>query len=85
MPKPYALLLALLCTGCGPRAPSFLFLGSYFPSWLFGIAAGTIATVLLRLALIRVGIDDALPLRLLVYTGLAVIFAMMFAFTFSPR
>jgi len=83
--KPLALLLALACTGCGPRAPAFLFLGSYFPSWLFGIAAGTVAAVLLRFALIRAGIDDVLPLRLLVYTCLAVLFAMVFAFTFSPR
>lgn len=83
--RPALLLLAALCTGCSPRAPAFLFLDSYFPAWLFGIALGTALSVLVRLALIRAGIDDVLPLRLLFYTCLAVIFAMIFAFFFSPR
>lgn len=72
--------------GCSQgRAPSFLLFGSYFPSWLVGVAISIPLTLLVRWGLIRVGIDDVLPLRLLVYVCLGLIFTMMFAFLFSPR
>lgn len=79
-------LLGVLLTGCGePRAPSFLLFGSYFPSWLIGICVGIPVTFFIRWLLIRSGIDDVLPLRLFVYVCMALIFAMAFAYYFSPR
>ena len=79
-----ALLLAL--AGCAQsRAPSFLLFGSYFPSWMVGVAISIPLTLLVRWGLIRAGIDDVLPLRLFVYVCLGLIFTMMFAFLFSPR
>lgn len=75
-----------MLAGCSQgRAPSFLLFGSYFPSWLMGVAISIPLTLLVRWGLIRVGIDDVLPLRLLVYVCLGLIFTMMFAFLFSPR
>ncbi|MFT0533437.1 YtcA family lipoprotein [Castellaniella hirudinis] len=78
-------LTLLLSSGCTPRAPAFFLMGSYFPSWLVGIALGIPLAALVRLGLIRAGIDDHLPLRLLVYTCLAILFAMGFSFVFSPQ
>lgn len=80
------LLLPLLVAGCGaPRAPSFLILDSYFPTWLVGVAVAIPLTLACRYVLIRLGIDDELPLRLLVYVCLAICFTLAFAYFFSPR
>lgn len=81
----FTVLLSLLCSACATRAPSFLLLGSYFPSWLIGLVISIPLTVLVRLGLIKSGIDDVLPLRLFVYTCVTLIFTMIFAFVFSPR
>lgn len=80
------LLLPLLVAGCGaPRAPSFLIFDSYFPTWLVGVAVAIPLTLACRYVLIRLGVDDALPLRLLVYVCLAICFTLAFAYFFSPR
>ncbi|MGE4368780.1 MAG: YtcA family lipoprotein [Burkholderiaceae bacterium] len=80
------LLLAGALAGCaGPRAPSFLMFGSYFPAWLVGFAVGIPFTLLLRAVLVRCGLDQVMPLRLLVYTCITVAFAMAFAYSYSPR
>ncbi len=65
--------LSFLLTGCGgePPSPSMFFFGAYFPSWLLCVAGGIIGSVVLRAVFIRVGIDDQLPVRLLVYVCLA--------------
>lgn len=64
---------ALLLAGCGraPPSPSLFFFGAYFPSWLICVAGGIIGALVLRLVFIRTGIDDQLPVRLLVYVCLA--------------
>lgn len=67
------------------RAPSFLLFDSYFPSWLVGAFAAVPLTLAIRYALIRAGIDDALPLRLFVYVCMGILFTMAFAYYFSPR
>lgn len=80
------LLLPLLVAGCGsPQAPSFLIFDSYFPAWLVGVAVSIPLTLACRYVLIRLGIDDNLPLRLLVYVCLAICFTLAFAYFFSPR
>ncbi len=78
-------LITIFCSGCAARAPSFLLLGSYFPSWLIGLIISIPITALIRLGFIRSGIDDVLPLRLFTYTCMALIITMIFAFVFSPR
>ncbi|OCP02821.1 hypothetical protein BC374_12295 [Ensifer sp. LC13] len=70
---------ALSCTtmlaagGCarGPFAPSVVVFGSYFPAWLLCAALGIITTVVARLVLVHAGIDEHLPVPLLVYLSLA--------------
>jgi hypothetical protein len=53
------LLIALFvgATGCG-HAPSFNLLGSYFPAWLVCFPIAILLTVLLRLVLRRLLIED---------------------------
>jgi hypothetical protein len=48
--------LLLFLTGCS-SAPSRNILGSYFPSWMICALIGMGATVALRVALVKVGID----------------------------
>jgi len=63
--------LAPLTLGVGGCAPSLPLFGAYFPSWLLCAVIGISAALAIRVVLVRVGIDDALPLRLLVYVSLA--------------
>jgi len=73
-------------TGCSQgRAPSFLIFGSYFPAWLVGLAISIPLTVMIRAVLVRNGLDDALPLRLLVYSCLCLLLTLAFAYAFSPH
>ena len=76
-----------LLSGCslGAQAPDFLILNSYFPSWLIGAIAATPVAVAVRYGLIRLGVDDYLPLRFFVYLGLWLILALAFAYLYSPR
>lgn len=65
--------IILLSSGCtSGQAPSVFIFGSYFPSWLMNAFAGVIGSVLIRLVFIKIGVDDILPWRLLVYTCLAI-------------
>ncbi len=61
----------LLMTGCG-RAPSFELMGSFFPAWLFCLAAAIALTVISRALLSRY-VEIAWPV--LTYPCLAAIFA----------
>lgn len=84
--KILSLAPAVLLGACAQeRAPSFMILGSYFPAWLVGAALSIPVTLLLRWGLVRAGIDDALPMRLLVYVCIALVFTIAFAFAYSPR
>lgn len=66
-----------LCGCTRSQAPSFPLLGSYFPSWLVCAFIGVIAAVIARILFIRVGIDEVLPWRLLVYVCLALAVAFV--------
>ena len=58
--------------GCGFAAsPSLPFYGAYFPSWLLCAALGVLGYVLSAMLLIRLGIDEGIPMRTLVYIALA--------------
>ncbi len=64
---------ALALSGCGeaPPSPSMFFFGAYFPSWMLCVCIGIIGALIVRVVLVRVGIDDELPVRLLVYISFA--------------
>ena len=66
--------------GCGlMTSPSLPFYGAYFPSWLLCAVLGILASVLVRFLLIRLGIDEGIPFRTLVYIALACLVAFILA------
>jgi len=74
--------LPLLLGGCNAdRAPYVVLLNSYFPSWLACAVAGCIAALLMRVVLVRCGVDEHLPLRFLAYLSFAA--AVMFLLSLS--
>ncbi|MFW8565920.1 YtcA family lipoprotein [Orrella sp. 11846] len=79
-------IFSFLLSGCSfAQAPAFFMFGSYFPSWLVGSAVSILLVLPLRWILIRTGIDDALPLRLVFYVCLALIMAIGFSYLFSAQ
>lgn len=78
------LLLGL--QGCEFAAsPSLPFYGAYFPFWLVCAALGVVGSVLVRMLLIRLGVDDGMPFRTLVYIALACLIAFAIAATAFGR
>ncbi|WP_244117672.1 YtcA family lipoprotein [Burkholderia contaminans] len=74
VPARAVMLVGLLLAGCS-RAPSIVLFGAAFPDWLFCIAGGVFATVLVHLILGAtrwVVLLQPLPLS---YPGLTAIFA----------
>lgn len=70
--------VSFLLGGClAPRAPTIYLFGSYFPSWLLCGIIGIVGAAIVRLLCIRLGIDDVLPLRLLVYVCIALIITLL--------
>jgi hypothetical protein len=65
------LALCLLLSGCD-HAPSQNILGSFFPAWMLCASAGILVSVVIRLLLIKTGIDAFVPAKLPVYGGLAI-------------
>lgn len=58
----------LVLTGCVQvGAPAFTLVGSFIPYWMVCATIGLIVTIIVRIGLIKAGIDDVLPARLLVY------------------
>ncbi|MBS0849430.1 YtcA family lipoprotein [Citrobacter sp. JGM124] len=58
----------LVLTGCVQvGAPAFTLVGSFIPYWMVCAAIGLVITIIVRIFLIKIGIDDVLPARLLVY------------------
>lgn len=60
---------AALVTACS-RSPSRNILGSYFPTWMLCALIGLLGVVLVRVVLIRTGVDSELPVPVLVYLSL---------------
>ena len=65
------LYLLLALSACN-RAPSQNILGSYFPAWMLCAAIGIVLTVIAYNIFVRTGIDEFIPLKLLVYICLAI-------------
>lgn len=70
------LTLPAAACGEGAHAPSVPVFGSFFPLWLLASCLGVLGTVVLRLAFIRVGIDDHLPAPALVYLCAAILLSV---------
>ena len=66
----------LFLSGC-QRAPSVDILGSFFPIWIFCITLGIILAVIAWRVFIKVGIEDNLGPRALVYPSLSLLFAFL--------
>ncbi|WP_219760791.1 YtcA family lipoprotein [Neoroseomonas alba] len=76
----------LALPGCqASLSPSVPLFGAYFPSWLICLAGGIIGAVVLRVLFIRIGLDEVLPLRLLVYACLAAAIGLLLALTLYGR
>ncbi|WP_353062140.1 YtcA family lipoprotein [Tunturiibacter psychrotolerans] len=67
-----SMLTSLLLTGCG-RAPTFDVVGSFFPAWLFCLAASILLTVLTRWLFQRLRV--AVAPQILIYPSLTAAFA----------
>ena len=65
---PLILFGTMLFTGCS-RAPAIDILGSFFPAWLVCFIVAVALTAIVRLVLLRLHIQLAVPI--LVYPGLA--------------
>ncbi|WP_244643049.1 YtcA family lipoprotein [Camelimonas fluminis] len=77
--------LAGLLAGCAPvssslGAPAIPLFDAYFPAWLLCAFVGVIGAVLVRVAFIRIGLDDMFPVRLPVYVAVAVIIGLLVSF-----
>lgn len=53
-------------------SPVIPFFGAYFPSWIACSLIGIFGAVILRLVFIKIGLDDVMPLRVIVYLFLAI-------------
>ncbi|HEY1986869.1 MAG TPA: YtcA family lipoprotein [Terracidiphilus sp.] len=69
-----AALLATALTGCS-RAPTFNFLGSFFPSWLICLVAGIVLAAIAGRIFARFALDKEILWPVVVYPCLALFFA----------
>lgn len=77
-----ATLASCEAAGSGPVIP---LLGAYFPSWIASALIGIIATVILRLIFIKIGLDEIMPLRVVVYLFLAIAIGLGTSLLFFGR
>lgn len=66
-------------------SPELPFYGAYFPSWLISATLGILGSALVRSLLIRLGVDEGMPLRTLVYIALACWIAFAISAKFFGR
>ena len=65
-------------------APSVDLFGSFFPIWMVCVAAAAVLTLAARFLLIRLGLDDQLGPRLIVYPSMVTLFACTIWLVFFP-
>lgn len=76
--KTWLLCLAVLgCEGCS-RAPSIEIVGTFFPAWMFCIAAALVITGLIRMALARRKLEQKFVPLVIFYPGLVVAVSCLF-------
>lgn len=72
------LLAAVPLAGCvSSGAPAVPLLGAFFPSWLLSMLAGVAVAIVARVVFVKIGLDDTLPARLLVYLAIATIAGLL--------
>lgn len=71
-----AMVAASAAQAADPAAPSIVVFGSYFPAWIVCAVVGVVGAVIARFILARLGVDEFLPLRLVVYLCLAIVFGL---------
>jgi hypothetical protein len=60
-------------SSCSLRgAPSYSLFGAFFPAWLLCGTIGALGSIGLRSFVIAMGLEDAMPFKLLVYVAFAV-------------
>ena len=57
-------------------APSLTMFGAFFPAWLVCAIVGIVSCLVLRALIIALRFDDAIPLKLFVYTAFAILVAL---------
>ena len=57
--------------------PQINIIGSFFPSWMLCVLIGIVAALLMRLLLIRTGIDPYVGPPALVYSSLAILVTLV--------
>ena len=72
--KGTVIFIALQLTAGCSRAPTLNVLGSFFPSWIFCGLLGIALTVVVRLGLVRAGIERHLSPMVVVYPCLTAFF-----------
>ncbi|WP_392560061.1 YtcA family lipoprotein [Orbus mooreae] len=78
------LLMTVFLTSCKQEGPPVVvFLGSYFPSWIFYFIASIILVLLARILLIKISIDQLINYKPILYISLVAIFAFLFSLLFS--
>jgi hypothetical protein len=53
-------------------SPAQNILGSYFPAWMLCALIGLILTVMIYVIFVKIGIDEFIPAKLMIYLGLAI-------------
>lgn len=77
---------SFLLTGCSSPLPPYVVLfDSYFPSWLVCFAAGCVAALLMRVLLVRWGVDEYIPFHLLTYLAVAATVAFLLSLLIFAR
>lgn len=67
---------ACLLASCA-TAPSLTVVGSYFPAWLACGILGILAAIAARAIFIAMGLGDALPFQLFVFTAIGIVAASL--------
>jgi hypothetical protein len=71
MHSPYILFSLLLAFSACNSSPSQNIVGSYFPAWMICALIGIILTVIIYVCFSKIGIDEFIPAKLLIYVALA--------------
>ena len=66
--------MSTLVSGCS-AAPSRSVLGAYFPSWMICVLVAMGLTIVVRVVLGKVGLDDAVPVPIVVYLAFTLAFS----------
>ncbi|QBR02101.1 YtcA family lipoprotein [Paraburkholderia pallida] len=66
----------VLLQGCS-RSPSTSVLGAYYPDWLFCLVGAVVAAVVIRLLLLRAGLEDWLDPPAVGYPSLVALLAFV--------